>query len=234
MPVHAKTTEVRSPVTLRSGGSRLIKPGSSILFQGDSITDAKRNREIAGANSGPGLGTGYCQEVATRLLRERPQDHLQFYNRGVSGDRIVDLYARWKVDAINLKPDLISILVGVNDTWHEFSRQNGVEVDRYQQVYRMLLQYTQRRLPRSQLILCEPFVAEFGVVTTAWRDEIRQRQQIVKDLAREFGAGFVPFQTAIDRAWQQAAPEHWLTDGVHPTPAGHRVLAECWYDTVAR
>lgn len=127
-----------------------MRANSIILFQGDSITDAKRNRDIPQANFGQALGVGYCNYVAARLLRERPGDNLQFYNRGVSGDRIVDLYARWKVDAINLKPDVISLLVGVNDTWHEFSHHNGVEVDRYEVVYRMLLAYTKQQLPDVQ------------------------------------------------------------------------------------
>ncbi len=210
----------------------MIPSNSIVLFQGDSITDAKRNRDILLANDSPALGVGYCNYVAARLLRERPRDNLRFYNRGMSGDRIVDLYARWRADAINLKPDVISILVGVNDTWHAFKNQNGVEIDRYKAVYRMLLEYTREQLPDSRLVLCEPFIAEFGFVTKAWRDEIQQRQQIVQELARDFGTCFVPFQAALDEAFQAGGPQYWLIDGVHPTPAGHQVLADCWYETV--
>ena len=97
-----------------------IKPNMKILFQGDSITDAGRNRDADTANIPSGLGSGYVNLIAAQLLRQHPEDNLQIYNRGISGNRIVDLYARWKVDAINLKPDLISVLIGVNDTWHEF------------------------------------------------------------------------------------------------------------------
>ncbi len=210
----------------------MIQPNSIILFQGDSITDAQRDREITLPNCSDALGVGYCNHVAARLLRERPRDHLTIYNRGESGDRIVDLYARWKVDAIDLQPDVISILVGVNDTWHGFAEQRGVGIDRYRDVYRRLLEYTREELPSSQLILCEPFVLECGVVTKAWLPEIRQRQQIVRELARDFDACFVPFQAAVNRASQEATLEYWLVDGVHPTLAGHRVLAECWYATV--
>jgi lysophospholipase L1-like esterase len=207
-----------------------IEPESKILFQGDSITDAERNREITQPNHSHALGFGYCNHIAAQMLRNRLADKLQFYNRGISGNRIVDLYARWKADAINLKPDIISILVGVNDTWHEFTERNGVEPERYEMVYRLLLDYTRQQLPSVQFVLCEPFVLKCGVVTGPWIDEIRQRQQIVKRLANEFKACFVPFQSALDG--QYAPPEYWLADGVHPTIAGHRVLAECWCECV--
>ena len=210
----------------------MIKAGSTILFQGDSITDTKRDRDVTQANYSHALGVGYCNHVAAHMLRQRPADNLQFYNRGISGNRIVDLYARWRVDAINLKPDVISILIGVNDTWHEFKAQNGVEPERYAMVYRMSLDYTRQQLPDVQFVLCEPFVFKCGVVTEAWIDEINQRRQVVRRLADEFGACFVPFQSALEGVLNCAPPEYWLADGVHPTTAGHRVLAECWVETV--
>lgn len=131
-------------------------------------------------------------------------------------------------------PDLISILVGVNDTWHEFIHQNGVEPDRYKKIYRLLLSYTRECLPDVQLVLCEPFVAECGVGTKAWLAEIQQRQQIVKELAQDFDAYFVPFQTALDKVIQMGEPEYWLSEGVPPTLVGHQVLAECWIENVER
>jgi lysophospholipase L1-like esterase len=210
----------------------MLRPGSIVLFQGDSITDAKRTREISQSNHSQGLGYGYCNHIAARFLRERPADNLQFYNRGISGNRIIDLYARWKVDAIHLKPDIISILIGVNDVWHEFAHQNGVEADRYETIYRMLLDYTRQQLPDVRFILCEPFVLQCGVVEVPWLEEIAKRQQIVKKLADEFSACFVPLQFAFNNLLKDAPPEYWLADGVHPTLAGHRVLAECWYEIV--
>ena len=210
----------------------MIKPNSTILFQGDSITDCQRKREITEANGFHALGDGYCNLLAGRLLKERPRDNLKFYNRGISGNRVVDLYARWKTDAINLKPDIISILVGINDTWHEFGSQNGVEPERYKAVYEMMLSYTKEKLPKVQLILCEPFALQCGVVTEEWMDEVCQRQQIVRQLAKDFSAVFAPFQSAINHVAIGTDPKHWLIDGVHPTPAGHQILAECWYGTV--
>jgi acyl-CoA thioesterase I len=210
----------------------IIKPGNVILFQGDSITDTGRDQEITEPNIDHAAGVGYCNHLMAYMLRTRPADKLRFYNRGLSGNRIVDLYARWKVDAINLKPDIISILIGVNDTWHEFNFANGVEPVRYAQVYRMLLEYTQQQLPGIQWVLCEPFVLPCGVVTEAWVAEINERRRIVQQLAAEIEACFVPFQSALNQVLTLAPPEYWVHDGVHPTLAGHRVLAECWYETV--
>ncbi len=201
-----------------------------ILFQGDSITDAGRDRSVEEPNRSKGLGHGYATRIAGRLLRRRPNEGWAFFNRGASGDRIVDVYARWKTDAIRLRPDLISLLVGVNDTWHEFTRGNGVDLDRYETVYRMLLDWTRRELPAAKLVLCEPFVALCGEVTSAWADDVRRRGEIVARLARESGACFVPFQAAINHALEAAPAAHWLDDGVHPTPAGHELLADRWLD----
>ena len=211
----------------------MIKAGSTILFQGDSITDTKRDRDATQANLSHALGVGYCNHVAAHMLRERPADNLRFYNRGISGDRIVDLYARWRVDAINLKPDVISILVGSE---RHLARLQGPKWRRTgarcATVYRMPLDYTRQQLPDVQFALCEPFVFQCGEVTEAWMGEMGQRQQIVRRLADEFGARFVPFQSALDEVLKSAPAEYWLADGVHPTTAGHRVLAECWVETV--
>jgi len=210
----------------------VIQANDTILFQGDSITDCGRGRTDTAANSLGALGQGYPKMVAGRLLRQRPGDALSILNRGVGGNRIVDLYARWKSDAINLNPDLISILVGVNDTWHEFGSQNGVEVDRYDVIYRMLLDLTRKRLPEVKLVLCEPFVLQYGAVTADWLDEMAARRNIVKQLAQDYDATFVPFQSAFDDALKSAGPDYWTGDGVHPTVAGHCLMADTWLETV--
>jgi len=211
----------------------MLNPNNIILFQGDSITDAGRNRELSAPNVGAALGSGYVNLIAAHLLQTRPQDNLHIFNRGISGNRVTDLYARWKVDGINLQPDLISILIGVNDTWHEFMYGNGVEVDRYTTVYRLLLEYTKQRLPNVQLVLCEPFVLPCGVVTEGWIAEMAERRQVVRQLAAESGAIFVPFQSMFDAALAQAEPAYWAADGVHPTPAGHRLMTDTWLAAVA-
>ncbi len=205
-----------------------LEPNQSILFQGDSITDCGRERAAQDPNDGRGLGNGYVGLLGAALRAQYPDHGLRIFNRGVSGHRIVDLYARWKVDAINLQPDWISILVGVNDTWHEFGSRNGVALDRYEQVYRMLLEDTRKHLPAGRLVLCEPFVLRCGVVTEEWEDDIRGRQEIVLRLAGEFDALHVPFQDMFDRALSEAPPAHWAGDGVHPTRIGHERMAEFW------
>jgi len=192
-----------------------------ILFQGDSITDCGRNREAESLpNDNGALGCGYPGKIAGGLLADSPALNLRIFNRGISGNRVVDLYARWKADGVNLKPDLVSILIGVNDTWHEFGGRNGVELDRFEQVYRMLLDYTREKAPEAQLVLCEPFTLPCGVITPDWEADIRGRQEIVARLASEFGALLVPFQEMFNVAQKEAAPDYWAMDGVHPTPAG--------------
>ena len=199
-----------------------------ILFQGDSITDAGRNRENERA-----LGTGYPNLVAAELGFDAPGACL-FLNRAISGNRVVDLYARWKIDAINLAPDVISILIGINDVWHEVSRQNGVEAARFEQIYDLLLSLTRERLPQAKLMLLEPFVLKSSATEAAWdyfQSETALRAQAVRRLAQRYGAVLVPLQEKFDAAVRLAPAEHWLQDGVHPTPAGHELIQREWIRT---
>jgi len=202
-----------------------------ILFQGDSITDCGRT---GSANPAESLGMGYPFFIAARLRADRLGEEIDVVNRGISGHRVVDLYARWKVDALNLRPDVLSILIGVNDTWHEFASQNGVEVPRYAEFYRKLIDWTKEALPGCRLVLCEPFVLETGVVTPEWVTEINQRRAVVKTLAGEYGTVFVPFQRVLSEAAEKAGnPAKLLGDGVHPTPCGHQLMADAWLKAAA-
>jgi lysophospholipase L1-like esterase len=210
----------------------MIRKGDRVLFQGDSITDTERKREVTGENERLGLGAGYAFLASARLLSARPQQGYRFLNRGISGNRIVDLFARWQEDTLNLKPDLISILIGVNDTWHRFSR-GGVAPAKYERVFRMLLQETKEALPQVRLVLCEPFVLSGGVVTSEWLEEMVDRRERTRRLAEEFGAAWVPFQEVFDQALKERPFEYWLKDGVHPTPAGHERMAQAWLKAVA-
>lgn len=212
----------------------MIQPNCTLLFQGDSITDAGRNREIKEPNTLYGLGYGYCHDASSHLLKAHTQDNLKIYNRGISGNRIVDLYARWKPDGLNLKPDIISILIGVNDQGEEIKRQNGVELLRFEKCYRMLLEWTLEVLPHVKLILCEPFLLLTGEIDESWIPEMKQRQKIVAGLAEEFKVPFVAFQTAFDDALKDAPASYWSEDGIHPSVAGHKLMAETWLKTVAK
>ncbi len=203
----------------------------TLLFQGDSITDCGRSRE-ENLPQGVGLGSGYPNFIGGRLLADRPDIEWNIINRAISGNRVVDLYARWKIDALNLKPDMISIMIGVNDTWHEKACQNGVEVPRYARIYRELLQWTREPLPNVKFVLMEPYVHVFGAVNDGWVDEINQRRDVVKQLAADFNATFIPSQTILDKALAKAPMEYWTRDGVHPTLAGHQLFADEWLKAV--
>jgi lysophospholipase L1-like esterase len=203
----------------------------TLLFQGDSITDAGRSRETDLPNHG--LGIGYAYLTAAELLASEPEKDWQIYNRGISGNRVVDLYARWKIDALNIRPDILSILIGVNDTWHEKAKQNGVEVPRYDQFLRMLLDWTKAELPGTKIILMEPFVFVTGAVSEDWVEEIDARRQVVKKVAEDYNTIFLPLQSLFNDACKRAPMEYWLGDGVHPTAAGHHLITRAWLEATA-
>ncbi|MBR2632940.1 MAG: SGNH/GDSL hydrolase family protein [Lentisphaeria bacterium] len=197
-----------------------------ILFQGDSITDCGRVRENP-AHESQALGQGYPALIAAKVMSSDWGTRRTFVNKGISGDRVVDLYARWKRDAINIRPDVLSILIGVNDTWHEMSYSNGVEPARYDKFYRMLLDWSLESKADTKFVLLEPFILKFGFITSAWVDEISERQQIVKKIAADYNAVFVPLQKKIEEAADAARnPALVLRDGVHPTLYGHQLIAD--------
>jgi lysophospholipase L1-like esterase len=209
-----------------------LNPHNVILFQGDSITDAGRSRSAIGPNSPDGLGFGYPRLIADAVLKKHPGDYLQFYNRGVSGDRIRDMQSRWELDTIRLQPDLISILIGVNDTWNYLYLGMGSDPEEFRQIYHAILDTTVKNLPDAGLVLCEPFILLTGEVSEEWSTDIIQRQTIVKDLAKEYDAVLVPFQSDLDEKTPGVPANHLLDDGVHPTEQGHQILADCWIKTV--
>ena len=198
-----------------------------ILFQGDSVTDAGRN---LAKEFNQDLGLGYPYLISARLRCDHPEKNYRILNRGISGNRSVDLYARWKIDALNLKPDLISILIGVNDVWHELSRHSGVELDRFEKVYRLLLEETFIRLPGARILLCEPFILH-GAATDAdfaGFSAVEEYASVVARLAGEYKLGFVPLQRAFSSAAEKCGAETLLADGVHPTVQGSVLLAREW------
>ena len=202
--------------------------GTTVLFQGDSITDAGRGRDDATANSGGALGTGYPLLLAADLLEAYPDSGLRVFNRGVSGNKVPDLEARWEHDTLALAPELLSVLIGVNDYWHTRTFGYKGTVADYEQQYGSLLDATRQRLPRVRLVVMEPFVLRTGVVDATWLPDMDARRAVAARVAARAGATFVPLQTAFDDASARGGPAHWLSDGVHPTPAGHALIAERW------
>jgi lysophospholipase L1-like esterase len=203
-----------------------------ILFQGDSITDGGRGR---GEDQDHVLGQSYPCFVAARLGYELAEQLPVFYNRGISGNRVSDLYARWNEDAIFLKPDVLSILIGVNDAWRIMNELPAGAADRFEEAYRHVLDTTKKYLPETGLVLCEPFILNTGATADKWEGwvEILTRYQAVtKQLAKEYGALFVPLQQPLNDAAKRSDAAYWLRDGVHPTAAGHELIAREWLKAV--
>ncbi len=205
-----------------------------ILFQGDSITDTGRAKE-------PGKemnkGFGYANMVTGELMANEPYKYVCF-NRGISGNRIVDLFARMKRDIINLKPDYMSILIGVNDVWHEYTEQNGVSAEKYEQVYCLMIEELQSALPNLKIMILEPFVLPGSATANSeerpnrWdflSAEVALRAAAAKRVAAKYGLPFVPLQEMFNNVNADApAPGYWLYDGVHPSQAGHTLIKRAW------
>lgn len=197
----------------------------TILFQGDSITDANRFRD-----DNANMGGGYPHLVKAELGFENPNEY-NFINRGMSGNRIVDLYARIKYDIINLKPDVMSILIGVNDVWHEFGAKNGVDAEKYYKIYSMLIEEIKEALPEVKIMILEPFALK-GDGNRDYYDEFRveteKRAAKAKMIAEKYNLKFIPLQEKLDEADKTAPEGYWLRDGVHPTAMGHELIKREW------
>jgi lysophospholipase L1-like esterase len=204
--------------------------GLVVLFQGDSITDAGRDRQVSEPNLARGLGSGYPLLVAAAALAAHPDRALRFYNRGVSGNKVPDLASRWSTDTLQLQPDVLSILIGVNDFWHTLSHGYTGTVQQYEDQYVALLDETRRALPRVRVLVLEPFVLRCGAVDDRWFPEFDERRAAARRVAQHAGASFVSLQAVFDdlSRKREGAPQYWAADGVHPTPAGHAVIAERW------
>ncbi|MBQ8657963.1 MAG: SGNH/GDSL hydrolase family protein [Clostridia bacterium] len=199
-----------------------------ILFYGDSITDDSRNREID--FKGSSYGFGYVRAVAGKLLSENPLKY-EIYNRGISGNRITDLYSRVKIHCWNLEPDVLSILIGVNDVWHEFGGgRNGVDIKRFEKVYRMLLEDTKEVLPNVKILLIEPFILQGSATQAQWDLflQVKDYAKVVEKLAKEYDTLYMPLQEKFDQAAAQYGAQAYLADGVHPTVAGAQLIADEW------
>ncbi|MGI9468751.1 MAG: SGNH/GDSL hydrolase family protein [Rubripirellula sp.] len=210
-----------------------LKRGSRLVFQGDSITDMKWGRNEKDRNHY--LGHSYVYLVAARLGVDLPGQELQFFNRGMSGHKVLDLRKRWQKDSLDLKPDLISILVGVNDVGRNLK---GVDVARWEEDYRFMLSESRDANPKLRIVLLDPFVLPSGrlqehAAYLAWRRQVDRLIPIVERLAAEFDAVHVQTQMMFDGAANKVSPEHWIWDGVHPLPQGHELIAREWIRRVS-
>ena len=206
-----------------------------ILFQGDSITDAGRDRSSTQSNDFlKGMGNGYALLAASNLLVDYPTTDWHSYNRGVSGDKVFQLSDRWEVDCLDLQPDVLSIHIGVNDFWHTLTSGYKGTVETYKNDFLKLLERTQSSFPNVKLIIGEPFAVLGGtsIETAAWIPTFRAYQKAAADIARDMGAIFIPYQQIFDAAVADQGVAYWCPDGVHPSLAGSALMAKAWIEAL--
>lgn len=206
-----------------------FKNSNVVLFQGDSITDAGRNREFKDPNNQNTLGGGYAFLAAADILNTFPTKNLKIYNKGISGNKVYQLAERWQTDCLDLKPAVLSILIGVNDYWHKHNGNYDGTVEIYEKDFRALLKRTIAALPETKLIICEPFaVLGCKAVDGTWFPEFDQYRATARKLASEFDTIFIPYHDIFAKASKIAPPTYWTADGVHPSVAGAKLMADAW------
>ncbi len=207
----------------------MIEPEDHILFYGDSITDAGRDRD-AKAGDPASWGAGYVHQIAAYLGAQDPADELIFTNKGISGNRVADLEKRLKKDVLDEEPDIVSILIGINDVWRRYDADDATEPDKFAAGYRNILKKIAK--DGARLVLLEPFLLPVPDDRRAWREDLNPKIEIVRDMAREFEAILVPLDGIFAAASAKREPAFWAQDGVHPTPAGHALIARAWIDAM--
>ena len=199
---------------------------SVILFQGDSITDAGRDK-----SSPDSLGAGYVNFIAARLAADFPELALRFVNRGVGGNRSADLVKRWHEDCLAIRPSVLSIMIGINDTWRRYDSASPTSADEYRSNLETLLTKS-RAAGITQIVLLEPFVLPSPPDRKAWREDLDPKIAAARDLAAEFRTEYVPLDGLLNAAGIATDPADWAADGVHPTLAGHQFIADRWLELV--
>ena len=201
----------------------IIKPDDRILFTGDSITDCGRRND---PNHPLGLA-GYVVFAAAGIQAHVASPKLEIYNRGISGNRVKDLLGRFDEDLLALRPTVVSILIGINDTWRAFDRNDPTTTEAYAADYRTILTRIRDELG-ARVVLLEPFVLHVPPDRATWRADLNPRIDVVRKLALEFGTELIPLDGLFAQAATQAPPAFWAEDGVHPTIAGHQLIAQAW------
>ncbi|WP_344080535.1 SGNH/GDSL hydrolase family protein [Luedemannella helvata] len=204
-----------------------IPPGATVLFIGDSITDAGRDR----ANPHD-LGHGYALIAAARFSARHPRLGVRFVNRGIGGDRVRDLRERWTEDCLDVNPAVVSVMIGINDTWRRFDSGEVTSIEDYERDYRAVLTAA-REVRTASFVLIEPFLLPVTDAQHAWRADLDPRIAVTRRLAADFGAALVPADGLFARAAADVGPYPWTTDGVHLTPAGDALLAEEWLHAIS-
>lgn len=204
----------------------VIQKNWRVLFQGDSVTDAGRIYEDS-----KDLGRGYPVMVASLFNSFYPEKNVRFINRGISGNRVKDLEARWQRDCMELKPDLVSILIGINDCWRRYDSNDPTSVEEFENTYRKILMDVKEHTD-AKLIIMEPFLLPVFDYQNDWREDLDPKIHAARNLAREFDAVLIPLDGIFAQAATIKEPTFWSADGVHPTLSGHALIARNWLDTV--
>jgi len=204
----------------------LLEDDAIVLFQGDSVTDAGRDY-----TDETDLGTGYPMMAASYFSATYPEKGVKFINKGISGNRVRDLKERWTTDCIDRKPTWVSILIGINDCWRRYDSDDPTPKEKFEADYRYILRQTRDKL-HAKLILCEPFVLPVSEDRAAWREDLDPKISVVRKLAAEFNAIFLPLDGIFAQAAAKKEANFWLPDGVHPSLAGHALIAKNWLQAV--
>lgn len=199
----------------------------SFLFLGDSITDCSR------AEDPQGLGYGYVRLIAEHFAAHEPTARV--INRGISGDRAQELVRRFDRDCLELETDVITIYIGVNDTWHGFTRGETVTAEEFERDYRYMLDQLSATRPAVPVLMVVPFVTDIDQEKAGFHADLDQKVAVIRDLAHEFRHAVVDLEQVMERAWSVGhTPASIAEDGVHPTIAGHRLIADAWLAEFAR
>jgi len=207
----------------------------TILFQGDSITDANRDKE--GKDKNRILGDGYVNFLGASLMCDYPG--IEIKNTAIAGNRISDLYGRWIEDTLNIDFDVISILCGVNDIGYALRRNMGADAEKYEFVFDRMLKEVKQAKPQAKIVLCEPFLLKLDINEAGyaedivenweiWNKHMGERRAIVKALSEKYQTIFVPFGSMFEEAIKKAPAKHWSPDGIHLTMAGNELMAREW------
>lgn len=207
-----------------------------ILFQGDSITDGNRGRNYSDFNHI--LGHSYAYIAAAELGSRYPEKNFDFMNRGISGFGVEQLYGTWQEDTLAYRPDVLSILIGINDAGKQlqYYGQNYPKenyVDTFESTYRLLLDRALKVNPDMKFILMEPFILDvgnYGDKYPPFEALLKEKQVIVKKIAEDYGAVFIPCQSLLNEALKKAPASYWSWDTIHPTYNGHGLLAKAWIE----
>ena len=199
-----------------------------LVFFGDSLTDMYRNYDPS-IDIATSYGVGYVFDIAGELMLERP-GYYQILNRGVSGNKITDLFNRYERDVIEAKPDVLTILIGVNDVWHKLVTHNGTPIDIFEEIYFKMVNDIKKKLPNTRIIMMEPFFLHGDATKNNWEEfqEVLKYSEICKKVADQTGAIFIPLQNDFKTAAKDGDSTQLLYDGVHTNPGGAHLIATKW------